>query len=667
MKTSSRIYNETERIAALYQLQILDTEPEEDFDDIVTLASHICQTPVSIISFADGKRSWLKANLGMDFTEISNDIAFYAIDPYKDNLVIINDTLGDLQFSNNPLVKGENGIRFFACVPLINEEGFTLGHLCVMDRQPRTLLPGQLSGLTMLGRQVNNLLKLRLKSIKLIKAEEEVRNSEEQINSIFHNAIDVVIVMNKKGTILQWNPKAESIFGWKAKEVIGKYIYNTIIPERHRDAYFAKMKQFEKPGNESSLHETIEIEALHKQNIDFHIELGISQTTSGGRRFFICSISDITERKSTADKLVEQKKFYENILNNLPIDIAVFDTNHKYLFVNPGAIKNEEYRNFIIGKDDFDYCKYRNRDISLALLRREKFIELKGLDKEIRWEDTVIDPKGTPKTSLRRFFPVHDDTGELSMVLGFGIDISERKVMEEKLTALVKQLSSQNTQLVDFCNIVSHNLRAPLVNMSMLVEFIEESKNETEQKLLIAKLNPVLENLHATFNELVESIQIRQDHEIKSEKIKFKDCLQRTLEGLETEINKSEAEIVSKFDAAPKIYYPAKYLFSIFHNLISNALKYKSPERKPVIIVETKRNNNSIILSVSDNGLGINLEKHKDNIFKIGKVFHRHPNARGFGLFMTKTQVESMDGRIWVESIPDQGTTFFIEFTNQHL
>jgi len=199
----------------------------------------------------------------------------------------------------------------------------------------------------------------------------------------------------------------------------------------------------------------------------------------------------------------------------------------------------------------------------------------------------------------------------------------------------------------------------------MLVQFIEESQDESEQNLLISKLSPVIQNLHTTFNELVESIQIKQDLEIKSEAINLNDCLDRTVKGLMTEVNKLNAVIQVDFDEAAAIYFPPKYLHSIFHNLISNALKYHSPKRQPVITLKSKKLDGKILFSITDNGLGVDLAKHKDNFFKIGKVFHRHPNAKGFGLYMTKTQVEAMNSKIWVESIPDQGSTFFIEFTNQ--
>ncbi|HET6253637.1 MAG TPA: ATP-binding protein [Puia sp.] len=374
----------------------------------------------------------------------------------------------------------------------------------------------------------------------------------------------------------------------------------------------------------------------------------------------------LTPDKLVTEQLDKQKAFYENILNKLPTDIAVFDSEHRYLFVNPGAISKAEYRKFIIGKDDYEYAAWRNRDITVAHARRAKFLEAKNTGKEIRWEDSLPDANGNIITHLRRMFPVYDESGKLSLVIGFGIDITDRKLMEEKQAALVKQLSAQNTQLIDFCAIVSHNLRAPLVNISMLVDCLEETKDPGEHSLLITKLKPVIENLQLTFNELVESIQIRQDLEIMTEDVCLKECVRRTVTGLQTEINRLDAQITTDFSEASMINYAPQYLNSIFHNLVSNSLKYHHPARKPEIHLRTTRRDDKIILSIQDNGLGIDLVKHRNNFFKIGKVFHRHPNAKGFGLFMTKTQVEAMGGRIWVESTPQVGSTFYIEFATRN-
>lgn len=631
------------------------------FKNIVALAAQVCETPVSAILFSSDGNLKTEAAYGIAEAEIT-----WFIPPVIDELVFIPDTLKDSRFTPCSCVEKQPLIRFYVAVSLNTPPGFAPAQLCIMDYEPRSLTNKQLKCLQLLGNQASAIYNLSSKKLYSVKHDYDFYDSEEEINAIFHNAIDAVIVMDLKGIILQWNPKAETMFGWTRNEMIGKPFHKNILPKCYHEKHLEIVRNYEQETDHAHIsNKTIEIRAFHKDHSEFDIALGISPATIKGRRFCICYISDITARKQVTHQLDKQKEFYENILNKLPTDIAVFNADHQYLFVNPGAISVKEYRNFIIGKDDYQYAEYRNRSPATADKRRTQFLEVKNTGKEIRWEDSLKDPNGNTITHLRRMYPVNDENGELSMVIGFGIDITDRKIMEEKQARLVEKLSAQNNQLVDFCNIVSHNLRAPLVNMSMLVQFIEESQDESEQNLLISKLSPVIQNLHTTFNELVESIQIKQDLEIKSEFIDLNDCLDRTVKGLMTEVNKLNAVIQVDFDEAAAIYFPPKYLHSIFHNLISNALKYHSPKRQPVITLKSKKLDGKILFSITDNGLGVDLAKHKDNFFKIGKVFHRHPNAKGFGLYMTKTQVEAMNSKIWVESIPDQGSTFFIEFTNQ--
>lgn len=180
-------------------------------------------------------------------------------------------------------------------------------------------------------------------------------------------------------------------------------------------------------------------------------------------------------------------------------------------------------------------------------------------------------------------------------------------------------------------------------------------------------MKPVVNHLMEVFNELVESIQVKQDTGIVSEKLSLKNCLERTTIGLKTQIMEYQATITSDFSLAPTVSFPHKYLESVFTNLISNALKYRSPKRNPKIFVKSSPISGATLISFSDNGLGIDLERHKQHLFKIRKTFHKHPDAKGFGLFMIKTQVEAMGGEIWVESRPDIGSTFFVKILNSEL
>lgn len=232
---------------------------------------------------------------------------------------------------------------------------------------------------------------------------------------------------------------------------------------------------------------------------------------------------------------------------------------------------------------------------------------------------------------------------------------------EEKIKR-ANELEIINQNLHDFCNIISHNLRAPIVNISMIADCIEESKDEEEKIELLSKLKFVIHHLNEILNKLVESLQVKQLVEIKSEKIILKECLESILKTFISEIELNKVNVETDFDDVFSIYCPSKYLDSILTNLISNAIKYKSPNRNLVIKIKAEKVNGNSVLSVSDNGLGIDLIKNNHKLFKLKQTFHNHPDAKGFGLFMIKSQVEVMGGKIWAESTPGIGSTFFVQF-----
>lgn len=320
-----------------------------------------------------------------------------------------------------------------------------------------------------------------------------------------------------------------------------------------------------------------------------------------------------------------------------PYNKPVLDANGDVLFI---IHRTEDVSEFIKLQDE--NTQYDIQSTELKARVKDMEIEIIKRSREIQQMNAELDQKVTERTN-------------------------HLKEANETIKKNIEILTTQKKQLEDFCNIISHNLRAPLVNISMLVEMIAEIADDPEEKkVLIDKLNKTSQNLNDIFNELIESIQVGQDTEIPSKKLQFESYLQKTIVGLNGQINQTNAVIDWEFNDAPFVNYPPKYLYSILHNLLSNALKYHSSKRPPIIKVATKRINGSVILSVADNGLGIDLEKNKQHLFKIRKVFHSHPDAKGFGLFITKSQIEAMNGRIWIESSPDQGATFFVEFNNQH-
>lgn len=170
--------NEVARVAALQRYAILDSEPEQGFDDLTLLASYICQTPIALISLVDENRQWFKSRVGLSISETSREIAFCSRAILQSDIFIVPDTLQDERFRNNPLVVSEPNIRFYAGAPLITEEGYALGTLCVVDRTPREVSPDQKEALKALSRLVLAQLEFR-RNLVLLKEALNDRTKEE--------------------------------------------------------------------------------------------------------------------------------------------------------------------------------------------------------------------------------------------------------------------------------------------------------------------------------------------------------------------------------------------------------------------------------------------------------------------------------------------------------
>jgi anti-sigma regulatory factor (Ser/Thr protein kinase) len=195
---------ETERLAALRQYRILDTEPEKAFDDLTLLASHICGTPIALISLVDADRQWFKSKVGVTASETSRSISFCSHAIQQNDLFIVQDAIEDETFRNNPLVTGGLNIRFYAGAPLVTPEGHALGTLCVIDCIPRTLTPAQIEALEALRRQVQSQLELRLNLMELAHAlvrRDEAEAAQRRLIGELQSSLDG---LNKLGGLLPY-------------------------------------------------------------------------------------------------------------------------------------------------------------------------------------------------------------------------------------------------------------------------------------------------------------------------------------------------------------------------------------------------------------------------------------------------------------------------------
>ena len=172
---------EEERLEALRDYKILDTPDEREYDDLVALASQICDVPIALISLIDSNRQWFKAKVGLEVSETSRDISFCAHAILNDDMLVIQDALADSRFATNPLVTCAPNIRFYAGMPLLTPAGLALGTLCVIDHEPRELGAAQISALESLAHQVVTQMELRRVSARLAQALEKIALIEELI------------------------------------------------------------------------------------------------------------------------------------------------------------------------------------------------------------------------------------------------------------------------------------------------------------------------------------------------------------------------------------------------------------------------------------------------------------------------------------------------------
>ena len=275
----------------------------------------------------------------------------------------------------------------------------------------------------------------------------------------------------------------------------------------------------------------------------------------------------------------------------------------------------------------------------------------------------VLTQSGEYKWILSRGKIIERDSNNNPLrIIGTHTDISKQKEKEQDLMKTVSIVGEQNSRLLNFAHIVSHNLRSHSGNIEMLLNIIED---ETDENFIIESyghLRSSSKALTQTIEHLKELVEIQSELIHKKENLNLNSYLGKTLDILGEEIKKNKVIIQNKISKKETIIFNPAYLESILLNFTSNAIRYSHPDRTPVISYSLTSHKSQKILEIEDNGLGINLEKHGKKLFGMYKTFHKHKDSRGIGLFITKNQIESMGGTIDVTSKVGIGTKFKIYF-----
>ena len=373
------------------------------------------------------------------------------------------------------------------------------------------------------------------------------------------------------------------------------------------------------------------------------------------------TIKDIHDQEIAQTRVKEHQQLLSTLVDSLPLNVYVKDLESRKILVNKGECnylnkKAEE----LIGKTDFDL--YGKKD---AQISREEDIQVMKNLTPIIGRETVSTINGKTTHFLTSKIPHFDLEGKVCGLIGMSMDITAMKKKQKELCDLIKITSMQNQKLISFAHIVSHNLRSHSANFSMLLGFLNSEKNPQERKRIIDMLAQASDNLLETVGNLNQVVDINTKTAETKKPLNLKNNIVKVLENFSALLDKDDSRIINNVEKNIEVSCIPAYLESIILNLVSNALKFKSPNRKLLITINAIKSKEGVLLSISDNGIGIDLEKYRDKIFGMYKTFHNRKDAKGFGLYLIKNQIEAMGGSITLQSEVDKGTTFNVYFNEE--
>lgn len=497
------------------------------------------------------------------------------------------------------------------------------------------------------------------KNLKQINA--KLKESKEKYDIVAKATSDTIWDWKISEDNLTWNKGIKGIYGYDQNQIgtTSKWWYDNIHPEdsvKTSIKFYSFLEQKTEKWQEQYRFKCADHTYKHVLDRGF-----IIKDENNNPIRMIGAIQDITKQKEEENRLKLLETVFTEARDSIIITQATSDGYQipKIVFANPAFSKMSGYTHSeIIGKSPIIFMGENSdaegiKKITQAIKNKsECFLEI------------ILYKKDNSEYWVRlSFIPVYNLEQNLSHWISIQRDITEEKKLEKEKEILIRELTRNNKDLKQFSYIISHNLRAPLSNLTGLLNLIDDIPIENEDlKEILNGFIVSTQLLNETVNDLSKVITIKNTITVKNEELEIQDVLKNILIQLHLRIEIIKPKINIDYGNVSKINTNKVYIESILHNLLTNSLKYKSKNRDLVIDISFSEINHIIIIHFKDNGIGIDLEKHKNKIFGLYQRFHNLPDSKGLGLFLVKSQIETMGGTISILSEVEKGTEFILTF-----
>ena len=498
---------------------------------------------------------------------------------------------------------------------------------------------------------------------KLIDTNTKITESNERYDIVSKATSDTIWDWRIQEDYIIWNKGIEDVFGYKKNQVgnSSTWWFDNIHPE---DSIKMSVRLYSFLEQQTERWQDQYRLKCADGTYKYVLDRGFIVKDANGKSVrMIGAIQDITKQKEEEQRLKLLETVITNTRNSIMItEPLAFEGNiPKILYANPAFYKMTGYEiDEIIGKSPSLFNGPNSNDNQY-----QKLIE--AIQDRAECEVETISYNKNKEEYWINFsmLPVFNIEDELTHWISIQRDITEDKKQQIEKEQLIRELTRNNKDLQQFSYITSHNLRAPLSNLTGLLNLLEDITIENpELKEILDGFSKSTHLLNDTISDLVKVIVIKENPAVQKESINLNEVFENIFSQLDFLIGIHKPILKIDFKKAPVFNTNKSYLESILLNLLTNSLKYRSSKHPLKISITSEKVNENVVLIFKDNGIGIDLVRNKDKIFGLYQRFHSHTEGKGLGLYLVKSQVEAMGGTINIESEVDKGTTFIITFNN---